>query len=267
MIDFEEVLLIDCEDSGIVEVPVEGGAVVAYSARGPGKDRNEDSVLVARFSGGCLMAVADGMGGMSSGDRASRLALETLVERLAEGQEGTEQRRHVLLDALEEANRRILDLGVGAGTTLAATILSHGSARPVHVGDSACLHVGSGGRVKSWTISHSPIGYAVEAGLMDEQEALHHRLRHLVSNYLGTEDMRIEFGLSVQVAKQDTLLVATDGLFDNLTSAEIIERIRRGNPRAACEDLSQLARRRMLDPRPGEPTKPDDLCLLLYRPN
>lgn len=263
---FEEVLLLDCEDSGVLEIPVEGGTVLAYSARGPGKERNEDSLLVAHFRGGCLMAVADGMGGMNAGERASRLALETLAERLAPGREESEPRRHTLLDALEEANRRILDLGVGAGTTIAATILRRGRARTVHVGDSVCLQVGSRGRVKSWTISHSPIGYAVEAGLMDEEEAMHHHLRHLVSNHLGTEDMRIEFGPSVQVAKRDTLLVATDGLLDNLTAVEIVEEIRRGAPRAACQSLSQLARRRMIEPRPGEPSKSDDLSFLLYRP-
>ena len=81
------------------------------------------------------------------------------------------------------------------------------------------------GRVKLQTISHSPVGYAVESGMLDDQEAMHHEERHVVSNIIGTPEMRIEIGPPIDLATYDTLLVATDGLADNLHIEEIIERI------------------------------------------
>jgi serine/threonine protein phosphatase PrpC len=262
----EELLLFDAEQTGPLTVSVDGGVVEAYSARGPNKERNEDSLLVAKFPGGCVLAVADGMGGMSAGDRASRIALETLVEHLHEGQADATPTRHSLLDAIEDANRRVLAMNVGAGTTLAALVIAKGAARPVHVGDSICLHVGQRGRIKTSTVSHSPIGYAVEAGILDEVEAMHHEHRHLVSNHVGSVDMRIEFGASVRIAPRDTLLVASDGLTDNLAPNEIVQRLRTGPLAERARELAELAGSRMRESRPPAPSKPDDLSFLLYRP-
>ncbi len=265
----EEILLFDCEQTGPIELKVPGGRVQAFSARGPGKDRNEDALLVAHFEGGAVLAIADGMGGMNAGERASRVALETLVECLQHAEVGELTKRaatrHTMFDAIETANRRVLDLNLGAGTTLAALILSNKSARPVHVGDSVAVHVGQRGRIKTWTVAHSPTGYAVEAGILDEAEALHHEYRHLLSNFVGSAEMRIEFGPAITVGKRDTLLVASDGLVDNLTPDEVVSSIRKGSLESAAAHIARLARRRMLEPQAFEPSKPDDLSFLLYR--
>ena len=262
----DELLLFDCEETGPMSVSVPGGSVQLYSARGPGKQRNEDCALVAWFDGGCVLAVADGMGGMNAGERASRTALETLVEHLHRGQAEDLAMRYSLFDALEEANRRILDQGLGAGTTFAAMIVTKSRARAVHVGDSICLHVGQRGRVKAETVPHSPVGYAVEAGILDEDQAMHHEHRHLVSNHLGSSEMRIEFGAPVRLAKRDTLLVATDGLADNLTPTELVQAVRKGPQESCAQELAQTARTRMLEGMPPVPSKPDDLTFLVYRP-
>ena len=52
--------------------------------------------------------------------------------------------------------------------------LDHGEAKPYHVGDSQILLVGNRGRVKMLTTSHSPVGYAVEAGMLEEHDAIDH---------------------------------------------------------------------------------------------
>ena len=49
----------------------------ALSDVGKKRDHNEDSYLVRGDVG--LFAVADGMGGHQAGERASRMALDTLV--------------------------------------------------------------------------------------------------------------------------------------------------------------------------------------------
>ena len=105
----------------------------------------------------------------------------------------------------------------------------------------------------------------LEAGLLDAAEALHHEDRHIVSNLLGLEPMSVEIGSPVAMAAFDTALIASDGLYDNLYLAEIIEVMRKGALTDACAALAAQARSRMLHTRPGEPCKPDDLSVVLLR--
>ena len=58
------------------------------------------------------------------------------------------------------------------GCTLAVVQLENGEARPYHIGDAQILQVGSRGKIKLFTTSHSPVGYAFQSGYLDEQEAI-----------------------------------------------------------------------------------------------
>ncbi|NIP97977.1 MAG: serine/threonine protein phosphatase, partial [Akkermansiaceae bacterium] len=124
---------------------------------------------------------------------------------------------------------------------------------------SVILVVGQRGKLKLQTVSHSPVGLAVEAGLLDEDEALHHHERHLILNAVGFAEMRIELGAPLPLARHDTVLLARDGLTDNLTLDEIVAGIRKGPLGEAVAALTSLARQRMLAEQPGSPCKPDDL--------
>jgi serine/threonine protein phosphatase PrpC len=244
------------------------GCAVLYSARAPDKGTpNEDAAVVLllderRF----VLAVADGVGGLPAGDQAARLSLETLVEALsAPGADGPSLRPAVL-DGIERANERVQGLGVGAATTLAVVTVDGDRMRPYHVGDSTILAVGQRGLIRLQTVDHSPTGYGVEAGLLREAEAIHHEERHIVSNVVGSASMRIEVGAALHLRPRDTLLLATDGLFDNLRLDEIVQRIRKGALAAGAQTLAAAGRRRMTQEVPGQPSKPDDLTFVLYRP-
>lgn len=251
---------VDLRVPTMLEVP--GGTVAAFSSRGPGKDLNEDAAAVLHLDDGVMLCVADGMGGHQAGERAARLAIEMLVGGFDAPDLAP---RHALFDAVEAANQAVLDLGVGAGATLAVFLVRGARVRSLHVGDAAAVHVSQRGTVKGWTSAHSPTGYAVEAGLLDEEEALHHEDRHIVSNCLGMPDMRIEIAAPLEVAPRDTLLVASDGLLDNILPEELVDLVRSGNLEASAASLVSLVSERMASPRPGVPSKPDDLTFLLYR--
>jgi serine/threonine protein phosphatase PrpC len=83
---------------------------------------------------------------------------------------------------------------------------------------------------------------------------------------VGAPDMRIEVGPVAELRPRDTLLLASDGLFDNLHQDEIIERIRKGALTDALRRLTKDAQARMAAPDEAHPSKPDDLTVLLYRP-
>ncbi len=247
---------------------VGAGDVVLVGLPAPHKETpNEDAVGVfpAPDASWLVLAVADGVGGRPGGAAAARVALSCLRDRLASPGLERGEVRGAILDAVEEANRKLCDLGTGSATTLALAEIDGDTLRPYHIGDSEVLVVGQRGRPKLRTVAHSPVSYAVEAGLLEEAEAMHHEHRHLVTNALGSPDMRVEIGSPLRLAARDTVLVASDGLLDNLLPAEILDIIRCGPLLRAATTLLETACRRMEAPRPGEPSKPDDLSFALYR--
>jgi len=244
-----------------------GGEVAYYTHRAPAKEGvNQDSVAFVDCGGGSgVLAIADGAGGMRAGEQASRTTLEVLMDTVRGAAERGEPLRDGILTGIERANRAVLDLGLGAVTTLAVAEIAAGTVRTYHVGDSVILVVGQRGKIKLQTIAHSPVGYAVEAGVLDEGEAMHHEERHLVSNFIGTPDMRVEIGSTLQLAPRDTVLLASDGLADNLHTDEIVQAVRSGPLLAALTGLVERARARMLAEAGPQPCKPDDLSVLLFR--
>lgn len=245
-----------------------GGHAVVFSQRCPGKERpNEDAAALIPYGETAgLLVVADGVGGQRGGAQASGMAISLLATSVRRARrEGTDL-RDAVLNGVEAANHAVAALGVGAGTTLAVLEISGRTVRPFHVGDSMILAVGQRGRIKLQTVPHSPTGYAVEAGLLDAEEALRHEERHLVSNMVGTPDMRVEMGSAMRLADRDTVLLASDGLSDNLTEEEIVEFVRKGPLEGAAERLAATCRARM--ERDGDeeaPSKPDDLTFVLFR--
>lgn len=245
-----------------------GGRLSYFTQGAPDKSTgNEDALgLIPWGDDGGVLVVCDGLGGQPAGAQASILAIRCLAERIAATPPGNGGLREAILDGIEAANRAVSGLGIGAATTLALVELQGRVIRPYHVGDSMILVTGQRGRIKLMTVSHSPIGYAVEAGFLDAAEAMHHEERHLISNMLGTPDMRIEIGTPLELAPRDTLLLASDGLFDNLHAGEIVERMRRGPINTGANALRSDCRTRMQEAIRDTPSKPDDLSFILYRP-
>lgn len=247
------------------EVP--GGEVLAFGCPSPDKSTpNEDSALVASVHGHMtVLAVADGLGGAREGKEASAAAVRCLSEALEAAHNERGSPRSAILNGLERANREILDRGVGSATTVVVAAIAGGFLRTYHVGDSGLLQVGQRGRMRQQTVAHSPVGFAEAAGMLTEEEALHHEERHFVSNTLGSPEMRIEVGPPTRLNRRDTVVLASDGLFDNLRVEEIVDRVRAG-PLVKCADrLEHSARHRMATQDSAQPSKPDDLTFLLYR--
>ncbi len=262
---------IGSDQSGVQAFSIPAGEVALVCRAKPVRDRiNEDAVGIFPLGGDlAVLVVADGMGGGAQGETAARLVIESLQEQLTPLAEESELRpvRAAILYAIEVANRRVLDLGVGAGATVAAALVSPKTYATVHAGDSIVLVVGQRGRIKAQTLAHSPVGFAQEAGILNEGQAMFHKERHLVSNVVGMENMRLEVAAYRDFDPKDTLIMASDGLFDNLTIPEIVERTRCGPLEAAAKRVAELSQQRMSDPNRGEPSKPDDLGLVLFRPH
>jgi len=246
------------------------GEVCVRSLRSPDKQTdNEDSAAVIQLGDDSLvLAVADGVGGSVAGREASNATMRTLSKVLTKLPDETPQLRPAILDAVEEANKAVLGLARGAATTLVVAQLDATRLRSYHVGDSELLAVGQRGRIKQRVVPHSPTGFAVEAGLLDENEAVQHEQRHVLFNVIGSTDMRVEVGPALQLAVHDTVLLASDGLFDNLYIDEIVDTIRSGPLTGAADRLVERVQARMQGADAADqPCKPDDLTIVLFRPH
>jgi len=253
----------------VAEVRIAGGLAAIYTSRSPCKESaNEDAALLGPCSlESGILVIADGLGGERAGGDAAALAVQALTEAVTQGLDDDAMLRTAILNGVETANLAVQAMGVGAATTLAVAEIRGETVRTYHVGDSMILVVGQRGKIKLQTTSHSPVGYAVEAGVLDEREAMHHEDRHIVSNVIGSPDMKIEIGPIIRLAPRDTVLLASDGLFDNLHVDEVVSRVRKGPLRKAVERLVTDARRRMTEAQSGHPSKPDDLTIVAYRPS
>ncbi len=244
------------------------GIAAVYSARSPDRDRdkNEDTAAVIQVDPVAgVLAVADGAGGLRGGEHASEIAVKQLSASITGALEDDRELRYGILNGFERANHSIIEMAIGAATTLSAVEIQGNRIRPYHVGDSAIIVVGQRGKIKKQTVAHSPVGYGVESGLLDENTAMFHEDRHLISNMLGSPEMHIEVGPPLELSAHDTVILATDGLPDNLHTHEIVELIRKGPIDRLPTALADLARHRMQNPGNEHPSKPDDLTFIVFR--
>ncbi len=184
---------------------------------------NEDSVL-ARYP---LYLVADGMGGHDRGDRASRVAVDTIDALVPQGEPVAPS---VLLRAVHEANAAVRadrDLRTGAlsGTTLTGIALSRlesGELRwlVVNVGDSR-VYSWTGRRLEQLTTDHSVVQEMVQAGLLSPGEAERHPERNTITRALGAaESVDVDAWLLPFVGGR-SFVICSDGVSKELHDGEI----------------------------------------------
>ncbi|GMR17877.1 MAG: hypothetical protein BMS9Abin33_0271 [Gammaproteobacteria bacterium] len=248
----------DCQQTG-------SGQICVFSTPSPDKEGpNEDAAaLIMRDRNTVVLAIADGLGGQPAGAQASEIAVKQVAAACQDID--NPDVRATILNGIEKANSKIIEQGSGSATTLAVAEVYGNNIRPYHIGDSVIMVIGQRGKIKLQTVAHSPVSYAVEAGLLDEGEAIHHQERHLVSNIVGSPEMRVEVGSPLSMSVRDTLLLGSDGLFDNLHIPEIVKIVRKGPLKKAAQQLISITRERMSSSKPDEPSKPDDLSFILYR--
>ncbi len=108
---------------------------------------NEDAAAVfGPCPGLAVLVVADGMGGGPRGHVASATVVKSIAEHLMllepDDPVPAQTTRTLVVNALEDADRQIRELGIGAATTAAVAIVHDAEVQTLHVGDSALLITG-----------------------------------------------------------------------------------------------------------------------------
>ena len=247
---------------------IANGSVAMCTSRSPDKSTpNEDSSAVIPVTNdSSVLVIADGAGGMRGGGQASAIAIECLINAVKQSVKDNMDLRDAILNGIEQANKKIMALGIGAATTISVAEQVGMTVRTYHVGDSEIIIMGQRGRLIHQTISHSPVGYAIESGLINADDALHHAERHIVSNLLGSAEMHIAVGPSIKLAKHDTVLLSSDGLTDNFPVDIVIDAVRKGRLSAGVRKLFKQTLAHMQPTEESLEYKPDDLSIIAFRP-
>lgn len=212
--------------------------VAALTDVGKVRTGNEDSF------GHCLEAgvfvVCDGMGGAAAGEVASRLAVDTVIERLC-AVTSREDRHKALEEAIAVANRIVFDRAAqdpalqGMGTTLVAVSIQNHHALIGHVGDSRC-YLFRAGQLTRQTNDHSLVDEQVRMGHMTQEDAERSPLKNVITRAIGTL-RTVEADISeLPLESGDALLLCSDGLTREVPE-ENIAAILRGS--GTIEELSQ----------------------------
>lgn len=235
--------------------------ILFFSKKSPFKGTcNEDAVGVFAVENGFVFAIADGAGGHPKGEEAAELVLKNIKTAVSENDSNGYRSR--IVDAIEKTNKDLISNGNGARTTVTVCEVVGNIARGYQVGDSTLVICGQKGKLKYRSTSHSPVGYGIEAGLIDDKEALEHPDLHYISNLVGESDMKIEIGPEVELSSNDSIFLASDGIFDNFPPDEIIELVRKGGIEEISTSLMNLINKKIYD---KEDTKKDDISFILFK--
>jgi protein phosphatase len=219
------------------------------------RKENEDCRLVLEapetspFKGALLALVADGMGGHSAGEVASRIACETLntfFEELLPS--SPEAAKDHLVALIRKANDAIAAYGAGhleaagLGTTLTALLFLKDSTLLAHVGDSRIYHL-RGDCLVPLTRDHTEVRVLLDLGHITPEEARRHPRRHILIQALGleTEDTLMVETRAIDREPGDAFLLTTDGVHDQVEESAIRQTLQESDPQAAADRLVALA--------------------------
>src|SRR6202162_1060129 len=217
----------------------------AFGLSDPGcvRPNNEDYYLLAPERG--LYVVADGMGGAQAGERASKLAVDTLAGFIAKsGEAGAE----MLAQAFQEANNHVSNAASndvnleGMGTTLVAALEAGPEILIASVGDSRA-YVYQGSELIGITEDQTWVNEVGRKLGIDEASLKTHPMRHVLTMAIGVSPELRVHSYSVKPHPGELILLASDGLHGVLDQGVIVEKLAgNGSLQAKCERLIDAAK-------------------------
>ena len=200
-----------------------------------------------------LCVIADGMGGHNAGEVASRLAVEAVLDYVANNSvtttwpygydSGLSERANLLRTAVQVANTRVFEAAAassdwtGMGTTIVAMLAWRDVMTVAHVGDSR-LYVLGGGAAEQLTADDSwaAVMLARDSSL-DPAILKTHPMRNALTSVIGAKPQVDVHVRERALTRGDLLVMTTDGVHGVLSAAILAETC------AGSEDLQELAGR------------------------
>ncbi|QCP49921.1 serine/threonine-protein phosphatase [Trinickia violacea] len=202
---------------------------------------NEDACLDLPAHG--IWAVADGMGGHSAGDVASRMIVDALAaivvppnlaDFVASARAELQRVNRTLRD--EAAARRVRTIG----STVAALIASGSQCGLLWAGDSR-IYLYRRAQLRQLSRDHSQVEELKAQGYLTAEEAVDHPAHHLITRAVGAADWLELDEQRVEINDGDMFLLCSDGLSNEVDETGIVSALAGGDCRQATEALVEMA--------------------------
>lgn len=219
--------------------------------KGVKRSNNEDACFVMKRDK--LFVVADGVGGNSSGEIASRTAVTEITgffqkNPLEKGASKDEVRQYFQgcvsaanIAVLEKANR--IPRNKGMATTIVAAYIDGQNAFIINIGDSRAYLLRNG-KLYQITEDHTYVNTLIKAGLISEEDALTHENRNMITRAVGADDQIEADFFTFTVKVDDIVLLCTDGLYDEVPEDELVHILQSETETSdMCNELVDAANR------------------------
>ena len=239
-------------DKGYVREQNEDAFCFCPDLSHPDWERSEASIELG--PNGCLLALADGIGGVNAGEVASAIAMDTVRQQFSNitavaQAVGTETGIiQFLQSTIEEADKAIKQYAVdhpdsiGLGTTIVLSWICNGIAYVAWCGDSRCYLFNPNIGLLPLTKDHSYVQELVDKKELTESEAFCHPDSNIITRGLGDLDAQALPDITTHALTQgDTIMLCSDGLCGYSTN-QVIERIVSDNYLDAGSCCHQLLR-------------------------
>jgi len=239
------------------------------------RSHNEDALLVmtGQLTGTHplpdfgLFVVADGMGGHRAGEIASAVSIRTVarmltretVMQLLKNDHGELETplQDLLREALEDANRAVVEEVPGGGTTLTAAVLLGPQLTIGHVGDTRAYYIRDG-KAEILTRDHSLVERLKELGQLTPEEAAVHPQRNVLYRAIG-QGANLEVDVLTHPLPKGGgyLLICSDGLWGVVPDDQILRIVNNAtHPQIAAQELVTAA---------NNAGGPDNITVILVR--
>ena len=204
------------------------------------RENNEDSFYINNRFG--IYIIADGIGGHKGGEIASKIATEYFGKKVSnelkslnildiEDNNHIQNKENVILEIIRklilETNHQIIKESLqknlyGMGTTIVMVLCFNNFFYLVNIGDSrGYIWDNKKKRLKQLTNDDSLVNEMLKMGKISVEESRTHKLKHVITKYLGSLDIGKPIIQKINWNNNDMLLLCTDGLTNVLEDKEI----------------------------------------------
>lgn len=201
--------------------------IFAISRRG-GRNHNDDYCGYIKSQSGLFLALADGLGGYTGGQTASRIAVTAALSAAGKSSKDDDP-EYIVGKAMKSAQAEVLEKQKETPeishmrTTMAVmSVASDGKANYAHVGDSR-IYIFRDGDILRQTLDHSVPQLLVSSGKMKEEKIRSSVNRNQLLHSLGdAKDEEVEYSADIMLKSGDSILMCSDGFWQYVYEGDIL---------------------------------------------
>lgn len=212
-----------------------------YSDKGMVRNNNQDRYYISKDLS--FFIIADGMGGHKGGECASTMATKIISTCIESSEINEGKIEEILGVSIARANKLIYSAASNnddlkeMGTTALVCYLFNNKGFFANVGDSRAYLINRE-KFQQITVDHSVVGELLLSGSISSEEAEKHPQKNMITRAVGTESSVVVDVFTLDISKDDILLLCTDGITNMVSEDEIFNAVING---ADAEKLVSIA--------------------------